>query len=118
MSRFIGEPEDFRPVGEPRPVVVVNDLLDSLGVIDCEREEQERTVRRWLSDNTPHKVLAASLHRAGFLDGNVSNNLSNEQRRTGPDGAGSAAPATPGDPHDSGSSRTRRHRPGPRTSGS
>lgn len=112
MSRFIGEPEDFRPVGEPRPVVVANDLLDSLGVIDCGRAEQERTVRRWLSDNTPHKVLAASLRRAGFLGGNVSNKLSNEPRRMSPDGAGSAEGATAENPDDSGLRRTRRRRPG------
>jgi hypothetical protein len=46
---------------------VANDLLDSLGVIDCGRAEQERTVRRWLSDNEPHEVLAASLRPPGFL---------------------------------------------------
>lgn len=112
MSRFIGEPEDFRPVGQPRPVVVLGDLLDSLGVADRDRPEQERSVRRWLRDNKPHKVLAASLRQAGFLGENVSNNLSNEPRRTGPDGAGSAGSATPGNPHDSGHTRTRRHRGG------
>lgn len=112
MSRFIGDPKDFRPGGEPRPVVVASDLLDSLGVIECERDVQEGTVRRWLTENTPHKVLAASLRRAGFTAENASNGLSNESRRTGPDEAGSAAAAGASDPHGSGRGRTRRHRPG------
>lgn len=118
MSRFIGEPEDFRLAGEPGRVLVVRDLLDQLGVKNCSRADQEQSVGRWLNDNEPHKVLAASLRRHGFLaDGeNVSNDLSNEPRRTGPDGAGSAASASGRNPHDPGRGRTRRHRPGPGSS--
>lgn len=118
MSRFIGDAKDFSKPGEPRLLVVASDLLEELGIAECGRRDQQRAVDEWLDRNKPNKVLAISLRKAGFLGENVSNNLSNEPRRTGPDGAGSAAPARAGKPHDSGRGRTRRHRPGPRSSGS
>jgi len=116
MSRFIGDAKDFRQPGEPRLLVIASDLLDELGVFDCERDVQQRAVGGWLRRNEPNQVLAISLRKAGFLGENVSNNLSNEPRRTGPDGAGSEASANAGNPHDSGRRRTRRHRPGPGSS--
>ena len=67
MTRFIGDPEDFRNPDEPRHLVVTADLLVELGVADEDRSEQERAVRHWLADNEPPKVLAASLRAEGFL---------------------------------------------------
>lgn len=116
MSRFIGNVDDFSKPGEPRLLAIAPDLLDELGVTDCERDDQQRAVDRWLTRNTPNKVLAFSLRRAGFLAENVSNILSNEPRRTGPDGAGSTAGVSAGNPHDSGRRRTGRHRGGPGSS--
>lgn len=112
MSRFIGDADDFAKPGEPRLLVVAPDLLDELRVYECERDVQQRAVDGWLARNEPNKVLAFSLRKAGFLDESVSNNLSNEPRRTGPEGAGSAASVSGQDPHDSGPGRTRRHRGG------
>ncbi len=107
MSRFIGEAEDFRQPGEPRRVVVTSDLLDELGVTDSAQAEQERAVTAWLAHNRPHQVLAVSLRKAGFAAENVSNNLSNEPRRTGPDDAGRRGVDKPADLHQRGRRRTR-----------
>jgi hypothetical protein len=79
----MGEAEDFRLPGEPRRVLVTRDLLEELGVAGHPRGEQQVAVKAWLVTNEPHQVLALSLRADGFLDENVSNNLSNEQRRTG-----------------------------------
>ena len=49
---------------------------------------------------------------------NVSNNLSNELRRTGPDDAGRAEPETPSDLHEHGRSRTTPDVPERKTPGS
>jgi len=76
MSRFMGEAEDFRLPGEPRRVLVTRDLIEALGVADHPRGEQELAVKAWLVTNKPHQVLALSLRADGFLDANVSNNLS------------------------------------------
>jgi hypothetical protein len=60
--------------------------------------------------------LDAYLERYGF--GNVSNNLSNEPRRTGSDDAGQATSEKVSDLDQHGSGRTRRHRAGPPPTGS
>ena len=60
--------------------------------------------------------LEAYLDRHGF--GNVSNNLSNESRRTGPDDGGHGSTGMPADEDEHGSSRTKQHRPGPDSMGS
>jgi len=114
MSRFVGEAEDFRQPGEPRRIIVASDLLDDLGVADRRRDEQEVAVKEWLAHNRPHQVLAVSLRRDGFLAENVSNNLSNEPRRTGPDDAGRADAGKAADLHEHGRRRTRpdRRHPG------
>ena len=88
MSRFVGDARDFRRTDEPPVLVITEDLLDELRVSECARDEQERAVKLWLADNEPNKVLAHSLREDGFLGENVSNNLSNEPRRTGPDDGG------------------------------
>lgn len=67
MSRFVGDPEDFRKPGGPRRLVVTSDLLLELGVGDSPRPEQEQAVRQWLTENEPPKVLAVSLRDDGFL---------------------------------------------------
>ena len=106
MSRFIGEAEDFRQPGEPRRIIVASDLLDELGVSACARSEQDGAVNEWLAHNRPHQVLAISLRKAGFTVENVSNNLSNEPRRTDPDDAGRTDAAQPADLHQHGRRRT------------
>lgn len=115
MSRFMGEAEDFRLPGEPRRVLVTRDLIEELGVTGHPRGEQELAVKVWLVTNEPHQVLALSLRADGFLDENVSNNLSNELRRTGTDDGGRLTPETPADLHRHGRRRTR---PDGRTPGS
>lgn len=56
------------------------------------------------------------LERHGF--GNVSNNLSNEPRRTDPDDAGRTDPGTAADLHQHGRRRTRSDRQDPGSGGS
>ncbi len=118
MSRFIGEAEDFLQPGEPRRLIITEDLLDELGVAACSRADQERAVNSWLSHNRPHKVLALSLRKDGFVLENVSNNLSNEPRRTGPDDGERTGAETSADLHEHGRRRTRQHPPGRASSGS
>ena len=67
MTRFMGEAEDFRQPGERLRVLVTRDLLDTLGVADRPRVEQERVVREWLVANEPHQLLAISLRQDGFI---------------------------------------------------
>lgn len=118
MSRFVGEAEDFRQPGEPRRILVVSDLLDELGVADCTRDEQEVAVKEWLAHNRPHQVLALSLRKDGFLAENVSNNSSNEPRRTGPDDGGRASVDKAADLHQRGRRRTKPDRRNPGSGGS
>jgi len=99
VSRFIGEADDFRKPGEPRRLVITDDLLDELGVAGAPRDEQERAVKGWLAHNEPHQVLALSLREDGFLAENVSNIVSNEPRRTDPDDAGRANSESGSDLH-------------------
>lgn len=115
MSRFMGEAEDFRLPGEPRRVLVTRDLLEDLGVASHPRGEQELAVKAWLVANEPHQLLALSLRADGFLDENLSNNLSNELRRTGTDDGGRPASETPADLHEHGRRRTRTDPPGRQT---
>ena len=58
----------------------------------------------------------AYLDRYGFR--NLSNNLSNEPRRTGPDDGERTGGKTSSDLHEDGPGRTRHHPPGPGRSGS
>jgi len=60
--------------------------------------------------------VEAYLERVGF--GNVSNNLSNEPRQTGPDDAGRAVPDSGADLHQHGRSRTHPDGRTPDSSGS
>jgi len=60
--------------------------------------------------------VEAYLERHGF--GNVSNNLSNEPRRTGPDDAGRTGAEQPSDLHEHGRRRTHPDGPNPDSSGS
>ena len=118
MSRFIGEAEDFRRPGEPRRLIITEDLLDELGVTDCPRSKQQRAVDDWLASNRPNQILALSLRDDGFVDKNVSNNLSNEPRRTDPDDAGRTGVEKVPDLHQRGRRRTQPDGRGPRKSGS
>ena len=122
MSRFVSEARDFLPAGEPRPIFTTRDLLKALGVVDSGRGEQEGAVSAWLRANAPHQVLAASLRLDGFLGegetANVSNNLSNEPRRTGPDDGGRTVAETAADLHRHGRRRTTADPPGRRSAGS
>lgn len=118
MSRFVGDARDFRKLGEPRVFVLTADLLDELGVAGCGRDDQERAVKQWLADNEPNKVLALSLREDGFLDANVSNNLSNEPRRTGPDDGGRTDADKAPDLHQHGRRRTKPDRRHPDSGGS
>lgn len=106
MSRFVGDARDFRNPGEPRVLVLTGDLLDELGVAGCGRDVQERAVKQWLADNEPNKLLALSLREDGFLAENVSNNLSNEPRRTEPDDGGRTPSENAADLHQHGRRRT------------
>lgn len=63
VSRFIGDAKDLRQPGEPRLLAIASDLLDELGVFDCERDVQQRAVSGWLQRNEPNQVLAISLPR-------------------------------------------------------
>ncbi len=107
MSRFVGDARDFRKPGVPRVLVLTADLLDELGVAGCGRDDQDQAVKQWLADNEPNKLLALSLREDGFLDTNVSNNLSNEPRCTDPDDAGRADAQSGRDLHRHGRRRTR-----------
>ncbi len=107
MSRFVGDARDFRRPDEPAVLVLTKDLLDELGVVSCARAEQERVVKEWLSDHEPNRVLALSLRKDGFLPGNVSNNLSNEPRRTEADDAGRVKSESGSDLHQHGRRRTK-----------
>ncbi len=118
MSRFVGDAQDFRRPDEPPVLVITEDLLDELGVTGCSRDEQLMAVKGWLADHEPNRVLAHSLREDGLLEENVSNNLSNELRRTGTDDGGPAPAETPADLHRHGRRRTTPDVPGPRTSGS
>ena len=118
MSRFVGDARDFRRPDEPPVLVITEDLLDELGVAGCGRDDQERAVKQWLADNEPNKVLAHSLREDGFLDVNVSNNLSNEPRRTDPDDAGRTDPGTGSDLHQHGRRRTHPDGRNPNSGGS
>ena len=118
MSRFIGEAEDFLRPGEPRRLIITEDLLDELGVTERPRDEQEVAVKEWLAHHRPHQVLAISLRKDGFLAENLSNNLSNEPRRTGPDDGGRGTPSTPADLHQRGRRRTGPDRRNPGSTGS
>lgn len=118
MSRFVGDAQDFRRPDEPPVLVITEDLLEELNASTSARAEQERSVKQWLADNEPNKVLARSLREDGFLDENVSNNLSNEPRRTSPDDAGRATVDKAADLHQRGRRRTHPDERGPRTSGS
>ena len=118
MSRFIGDARDFRRPDEPPVLVITEDLLDELSVSECARDEQERAVKLWLADNEPNKVLARSLREDGFLGENVSNNLSNEPRRTDPDDAGRTDVDKVADLHQRGRRRTHPDDRGPSQSGS
>ena len=118
MSRFVGDARDFRRADEPRVLMLTEDLLDELDVADATRSEQEGAVRAWLADNTPNQVLALSLQKDGFLDEKLSNNLSNEPRRTGTDDAGRGSSPQRSDLHQHGRSRTKPDGRNPRSSGS
>ncbi len=118
MSRFIGEAEDFRQPGEPRRIIVTRDLLEELGVADSPRAEQECAVQTWLANNRPHQVLAISLREDGFLGENVSNNLSNEPRRTVTDDDGPSRSEQTADQHEHGRRRTTPDGRRPTSSGS
>ncbi len=118
MSRFIGEAEDFLRPGESRRLIITGDLLDELGVAESSRSDQERAVKGWLAGNEPHQVLALSLRKDGFLAENVSNNLSNEPRRTEPDDGGRTGSETTPDLHRHGRRRTTPDVPERRTPGS
>jgi len=119
VSRFVSEARDFRAAGEPRPIFATEDLLNTLGVSDQDRVEQQRAVDDWLSRNEPHDLLAYMLVQDGFVvgspDGNVSNNLSNELRRTGTDDGGRAPVETAADLHRHGRRRTKADPPGRQT---
>jgi hypothetical protein len=68
VSRFIGDAEDFMRPGEPRRLIITEDLLEELGVADRPRDEQQRAVDAWLVANRPNQILALSLRDDGFLD--------------------------------------------------
>lgn len=116
MSRFVGEAEDFRLPGEPRRIIVARDLLEELGVQAASRADQAIAVKEWLAHNRPHQVLALSLRKEGFDVDNVSNNLSNEPRRTGRDDAGQRDVDKAADLHQRGRRRTRPDRRNPGSS--
>jgi hypothetical protein len=118
MSRFIGEAEDFGPPREPCRLIITEDLLDELRVTDCPRAEQQGAVDHWLAFNRPNQILALSLREDRFLEENVSNGLSNERPRTGPDDAGPASRETRSDLHERGRRRTRPDRAGRGAAGS
>ena len=67
MSRFVGDPDDFRWPGESRRLMVTADLLEQLGATWLPRVEQEHAVVRWLEHNQPNQMLASSLETSGVL---------------------------------------------------
>lgn len=118
MSRFVGDAQDFRRPDESPVLVITEDLLEELSVSKSARVEQERAVKQWLADNEPNKVLARSLREDGFVATNVSNNLSNEPRRTGPDDTGRPDLDPGADLHQRGRKRTTPDRRHPNSGGS
>ena len=95
MSRFIGEAEDFLRPGEPRRLIITDDLLDELGVAECPRADQELAVKDWLAGNEPHQVLALSLRKDGFLAENVSKQLVKRTTTDRPGRRRTTAPRNP-----------------------
>ncbi|MDQ3980238.1 MAG: hypothetical protein M3314_11910 [Actinomycetota bacterium] len=115
---FYARPENQEPQGPPRrrrsrltemvPVRFAPETLDE--VRDC-ADADDRSVSAWIRRAVEHE-----LERQGR--GNVSNNLSNEPRRTGRDEAGRRSVDKPADLHQRGRRRTKPDGRGPRKSGS
>jgi hypothetical protein len=60
--------EDFSRPGEPRRLIITEDLLDDLDAVDRPRDEQQLAVDDWLARNRPRQILALSLRKDGFPD--------------------------------------------------
>lgn len=115
---FYSRPENQTPQGPARrrrsrltEMVPVRFPPETLAEVHRQADEDDRSVSSWIRRAVEHE-----LERVGST--NVSNNLSNEPRRTGPDYAGRELADKVADLHEHGPSRTRRHRQGGTSSGS
>ena len=115
---FYARPENQEPQGRPRrrrsrltemvPVRFAPETLEE--VRDC-ADADDRSVSAWIRRAVEHE-----LERQGRA--NVSNNVSNEPRRTGTDDAGRRTDDKAADLHQRGRRRTKPDGGGPRKSGS
>jgi hypothetical protein len=115
---FYQRPENQEPQGPPRrrrsrltEMVPVRFAPETLEEVRGCADADDRSVSAWIRRAVEHE-----LERQG--GGNVSNNLSNEPRRTGPDDAGRRGVDKAADLHQRGRRRTKPDGPGPRQSGS
>lgn len=115
---FYARPENQEPQGPPRrrrsrltEMVPVRFAPETLEEVRDRADADDRSVSAWI-----RRAVAHELERQGR--GNVSNNLSNEPRRTGPDDAGRATVDKPADLRQRGRRRTRPDGRNPNSSGS
>jgi predicted transcriptional regulator len=109
---FYSRPENQEPQGPARrrrsrltEMVPVRFPPETLAEVHRRADEDDRSVSSWIRRAVEHELERQS-------SGNVSNNLSNEPRRTGPDAAGRADAESGSDLHQHGRRRMRPDRPG------
>lgn len=115
---FYARPENQEPQGPPRrrrsrltEMVPVRFAPETLEEVRDRADADDRSVSAWIRRAVEHE-----LQRQGA--GNVSNNLSNEPRRTGTDDAGRGSVDKAADLHEPGRRRTRPDRRNPNSGGS
>jgi hypothetical protein len=115
---FYARPENQEPQGPPRrrrsrltEMVPVRFAPETLEEVRDRADADDRSVSAWIRRAVEHE-----LERQGR--GNVSNSLSNEPRRTGPDDAGRPDPETAADLHQRGRRRMTPDRRNPDSEGS
>jgi|GEM_PF-962801 len=104
---FYARPENQEPEGPPRrrasrltEMVPVRFAPETLNELRHRADEDDRSVSSWI-----RRAVERELARVGAA--NVSNNLSNEPRRTGPDDDGRESVDKAPDLHQRGRRRTR-----------
>ncbi len=115
---FYAQAENQDPKGPARrrrsrltEMVPVRFPPETLAEVHRCADEDDRSVSSWIRRAVEHEL-------ARQRGANVSNNLSNEPRRTGPDDAGLRGVDKPPDVHQRGRKRTKPDGRNPRSSGS